>query len=50
VDLLAQAAPAVDGAAQTESLDRLDGAVERDPSHHLQVREVTARAAHFPDD
>src|SRR5919197_64707 len=49
VDLRAHAAPAVDRAGAAEALDGLHAAVERDPGHHLRVREVAARPAHLPD-
>ena len=49
VDRLPDLAPLVDRPREVEALDRVDGAVERDPGEHLRVREVAARAAHFPD-
>ena len=49
VDLGAGRAPPVGRAVPAEALDGLNAAVERDPSHHLRVCEVPARAAYFPD-
>ena len=49
VDLVAELAPALDRPVAPVLLDAPHGAVERDPRHHLRVREVTARAAHLPD-
>src|SRR5919204_1472941 len=49
VDLRPHPAPPVDRPAAAEALDRLHAAVERDPRHHLRVREVAPRPAHLPD-
>src|SRR5205085_3089047 len=49
VDLGPSLPPPVDGAVAPEALARLHAPVERDPRHHLRVREVTARPAYLPD-
>ncbi|CAH0291805.1 hypothetical protein SRABI26_04254 [Arthrobacter sp. Bi26] len=48
VDSVTQLFPAVGRAGQAEVPDPLDHAVRRHPCHHLGVREVALRAAHFP--
>src|SRR5207245_9100601 len=48
-DLLPDRSIAVDRALAVEALNGLHGSIERDPGHHLGVREVTSRAAHLPD-
>ena len=45
----AERAPALDRALAPEFLVGADGAVERDPCHHLGVGEVPVRPAHLPD-
>ena len=42
-------APPVERPVEVELLGALHGAVERDPRHHLRMREVLRRAAHLPD-
>ena len=49
MDLGAHLAPPLDRPAAPVALHRLHAAVERDPGHHLRVREVTARTANLPD-
>src|SRR5204862_200953 len=49
LDLVAHLPPALDRPGALELLDRLDAPVERDPGHHLRVREVAATAADLPD-
>src|SRR6185436_20329780 len=49
MDLVAPALPAVEGRVEPIPLDVLDGAIEREPRHHLRVREVATPAAHLPD-
>src|SRR5262249_8772270 len=41
--------PALHGPLEPEALHALHGAVERDPRHHLRVRERPARAPDLPD-
>src|SRR5207248_7165856 len=41
--------PPVDRTGASEAFDGLDTAVERDPRHHLRVREVALAPAHLPD-
>ena len=48
VDGVTQLLPTVRRAGQAEVPDALDHAVRRHPGHHLGVREVASRAAHFP--
>src|SRR5262245_59871849 len=49
VDRGADVSPALDGAVEPEALHRFDGTIERDPRHHLRVRERPARTANLPD-
>src|ERR1700684_3529722 len=42
-------APALERSLETEFLDRAHRAVERDPRHHLRMREVAPAASYFPD-
>ena len=48
-DLVPDRAPAFDRSLAAELLDVAHGAVERDPRHHLRVREVTLGPAYLPD-
>jgi hypothetical protein len=48
VDLVAQAAPALDGDAEPELLGGANGAVEGDLRHHFGVSELSPRSAHLP--
>ena len=41
--------PALEGPIEPEFLDRAHRAIERDPRHHLRMREVARTASHFPD-
>ena len=34
---------------QSKLFDTLDGAIHRDPRHHLRMGELPSRAADFPD-
>ena len=49
VDPIADRRPAIERSFEPVLLDPLDGAIHRDPGHHLGVGEVPRRAAHFPD-
>lgn len=49
VDFVTHATPSLDRPDAAVLLDGFDGAVERDPRHHLRVREMTAWTADFPD-
>src|SRR5207237_10714785 len=48
-DLVANIAPFLDSALSSVELGEPHGAVERDPRHHLRVREVLRVAADLPD-
>ena len=48
VNLVAHLAPAIDGAAQAEVLDRLHGSIEGDPAHDAGVGEGACRPANLP--
>ena len=49
VHALAQRPPAVERCFEAEALRILDGAIHRDPGHHLGIGEMPAVAARFPD-
>ena len=49
VHLVPQRAPALDWPFAPVLRHEPDGAVERDPAHHLRMGELSARAAHLPD-
>src|SRR5205085_8177210 len=49
VDRLTQRLPAIGVPVEAEALDAAERAIDGDPRHDLRMREVPARAAHFPD-
>jgi hypothetical protein len=49
VDLGANPAPVLHRALEAEVFDAAHGAVEREPRHHLRVREMPPRTADLPD-